>query len=156
MNASTRPPRRRKSALAGEHPAYPSSVPEQATQPQQQPTQQPEPTETAAAEPVAPVSPVDAGTRARDIDTRPAGRATADEARLRKLARDGAFGWAAAMRKADKRADEWAREMQRAREAGALPGVLREYIEEAAERVGCDPREVPAEVWRAAGLADRE
>lgn len=155
MNASTRPPRRRKSALAGEHPAYPASVPEQPTQPQQPTTEQP----TAEAKPAAqaePVSPVDASTRVRETEPRPAGRSTADEARARKLARDGAFGWAAAMRRTDKRADEWAREMARAREAGALPGVLREYIGEAANKVGCDVSEVPVEVWRAAGLADRE
>lgn len=153
MNASTRPPRRRKSALAGEHPAYPTSVPEQATQPQQPATEQPEPEPTERAEPALPV---DAGTRVREVDPRPTGRSTAGEARARKLARDGAFGWAAAMRKADKRADEWAHEMARAREAGALPGVLREYIGEAADKVGCDVSDVPVEVWRAAGLADRE
>lgn len=79
-------------------------------------------------------------------------RSTADEARARKLARDAAYGWAAAMRKTDKRADEWAQEMQRARVAGALPGVLRDYITEAADRVGIEPAEVPHAVWQAADL----
>lgn len=98
----------------------------------------------------------DARTRASDDGQEASGtrrRATAEEAHLRKLARDAAFGWAAAMRRVDKRADEWAREMERARTAGALPGVLRDYITEAAERVGCQPSEVPAEVWTAAGLS---
>lgn len=150
MNATARPQRRRKSSLASEHPAYPAPSPNPPGEDKQRPS------EANSVE----HSREDARTRAREdeqaperqsMGTRPR-RSTADEARSRKLARDAAFGWAAAMRKADKRADEWAREMSRAREAGALPGVLRDYIGEAAERVGIDPSSVPDEVWHAAGL----
>lgn len=42
--------------------------------------------------------------------------------------------------------------MRRARQSGTAPAVLREYIGEAAERVGIDPGDVPREVWRAAGV----
>src|SRR5699024_4698756 len=38
VNASSKPQRRRKSSLAGEHPAYPAPVPQQATQQQQPPS----------------------------------------------------------------------------------------------------------------------
>lgn len=145
MNAAGRPPRRRKSTLAAEHPAYPKPVPTS------------EPAEQEEAAHHESDSRADAGTRARAQEPEQplASRSrcsTAEEARARKFARDAAFGWAASMRRADKRSDEWAREMERARIAGALPGVLREFIVEAAERVGCAPSEVPTEVWQAAGL----
>jgi len=139
MNAQARPQRRRKSSLASEHPAYP---------PTQVPGADQDDSPTAGSVPEHPPdttpSRADASARARP--------ARGDEARARKLARDAAYGWASARRKTDKRLDEWATEMERARAAGSLPGVLREYIVEAAERVGLDPSDVPAEVWHAAGL----
>ncbi|MGW9310706.1 hypothetical protein ACWGPQ_22130 [Saccharomonospora azurea] len=46
----------------------------------------------------------------------------------------------------------WIAALERARELGALPGVLGDYVREGAERAGIEPAEVPAEVWRAAGL----
>lgn len=154
--ASSRPPRRRKSALASEHPAYPAPTPVP-----DKPA--PEPGEQQAEQQFTESSREDTRTRVREQTSTAAGedqvprrrRSTPDEARARKYARDAAFGWASAMRKADTRAGEWAQQMERAREAGTLPGVLREYITEATERVGCDPAEVPSEVWHAAGL-DRE
>ncbi|TDX84948.1 hypothetical protein [Amycolatopsis arida] len=70
----------------------------------------------------------------------------------RKVARDAGWGWAAAVRKADRRLADFADELARARELGTLPGVLDGFIREAAERAGVAPHDVPAEVWRAAGL----
>lgn len=63
-----------------------------------------------------------------------------------------AWSWLSARRKLSERGEGWAAEMARARQLGALPGVLGEFIHEAAQQAGVDPSEVPAEVWRAAGL----
>jgi len=120
VNASSKPQRRRKSSLAGEHPAYPAPVPQQATQQQQPP------------------SPEQGG--------------GADEARARKYARDAAYGWAATRRKLDSRTEQWTHEVTTARDAGTLPGVLREQIGEAADRAGIPLEQIPDEVWHAAGI----
>jgi hypothetical protein len=70
----------------------------------------------------------------------------------RKTARDTAYGWAAARKRIERRTGEWAAAMAHARATGAAPGVLREFIAEAAQQAHIDPAEVPAEVWHAAGL----
>ncbi len=76
----------------------------------------------------------------------------AEQARARTEARDAAYGWGSARRKLDKKTRAWIAALERARELGALPGVLGDYVREGAERAGIEPAEVPAEVWRAAGL----
>lgn len=75
-----------------------------------------------------------------------------EQAQARTDARDAAYGWGAARRRLDARTRAWIAALERARELGALPGVLGDYIREGAERAGIDPSEVPVEVWRAAGL----
>jgi hypothetical protein len=47
----------------------------------------------------------------------------------------------------------WVVETRRERELGTAPGLLREFIREAAERAGLDEATVPREVWQAANLA---
>lgn len=133
MSASTRPPRRRTSSLVDEHPAYPTPEPA------------PSPAESVH---VTAVSPAHAGTHAREART----RGELAEARARKSARDAAWTWIAAARKTSRRVEEWADAMGAAREAGVLPGVLRELIGEAAAQLGVPVDAVPVEVWRAAGL----
>lgn len=167
MNATSRPPRRRKSALAGEHPAWPTGAPEP---PPQAPETPPEPApEPPAPEPAAvipeqqtpaerePPSRAYARTRVRAPEPPRPRAGTPAEARARKLARDAAFGYAAAARKADRRLGEWAEAMTRARELGTAPAVLRGYITEAAEKADVPESAIPDEVWAAAGIkrADR-
>lgn len=128
--------RRRRSKLAGSHPAYPHPVDPAA--PPLAPADQAPPTDPAPP-PTAP---------------RPRAAERDDPARLaaamaRKTARDAAWGWSAARKRIERRTGEWAAAMAHARATGALPGVLREFIDEAAQQARA---EVPAEVWHAAGL----
>lgn len=151
MNASQRPPRRRRSALVDEHPAYPTT-----------------PAPGPAAEAVHEQPPA----AEQDNDTndgsdhlvsessraaaRPPGHASvpsrAGEQRARAQARNAAWSWAKARVRLDRRVAEWCDEMAAAREAGTSPAVLREYVREAADRSGLRHDQVPAEVWHAAGL----
>ena len=146
---TAKPARRRKSSLAGQHPAIPpEAVPSTTTSPEA-PAPAPAPasvTELPSSPTAAPErGPAPARTREED-DLR------AEQARARADARDAAYGWGSARRKLDKRTRAWIAALERARELGALPGVLGDYIREGAERGGIDPSEVPVEVWRAAGL----
>lgn len=141
MNTSSgKPPRRRRSSLAEQHPAYPTPAPE--------PTQDRPPSESERDEFES-----RAATRPPAHDATPdAGPSRAAEQRARADARNAAWSWAKAAVRLDRRVAEWCDEMRRARQSGTAPAVLREYIGEAAERVGIDPGDVPREVWRAAGV----
>lgn len=152
MNA--KPVRRKNSKLTGLHPA----IPPEASLPAPQPAPSleapaPEPTSTPAfavelsGSTAAARERVPAPARTRDDDD-----VRAEQARARTDARDAAYGWGSARRKADRKTREWITLLERARELGALPGVLGDYVREGAERAGIDPADVPAEVWRAAGL----
>lgn len=142
MSASQRPPRRRKSSLADEHPAYPAPVPAPEEDEKQGDTaEQPEETSRVVA----------ALPSERPTVVNPTGGGLG-EARARAAARDAAWSWAKAATRLDRRVGEWSEQMAQARTAGTSPGVLREYIREAAERVGIEVDEVPREVWHAAGL----
>jgi hypothetical protein len=136
MSASSRPPRRQTSSLVDEHPAFPAPPPEAP------------PAAPPAEPPVGGSSRAGARLREREEARE---REHLTEARARTAARDAAWGWAAATRRANRRRDEWTEAMGAARRAGTLPGVLREYIAEAADRLGVDVADVPAEVWTAAG-----
>jgi TPP-dependent indolepyruvate ferredoxin oxidoreductase alpha subunit len=74
------------------------------------------------------------------------------EARARQTTRNAAWSWAAATRKAEQRRSEWAEQMAHARSLGTLPAILHDYVIEAAEQAGLTARDVPPEVWTAAGL----
>lgn len=156
MNA--KPARRRKSSLAGHHPAIPpEAVPSTTASepPAPAPARAPAPAQASAPASVTELpsnlaaaperGPAPARTREED-DLR------TEQARARTDARDAAYGWGSARRKLDQKTRAWIASLERARELGALPGVLGDYVREGAERAGIDPSEVPVEVWRAAGL----
>lgn len=156
MNA--KPARRRKSSLAGQHPAIPpEAVPAPTPQPAPTSDEDPAPTPAPALAPVSvtelPSSLAAAHERSpAPVRTRDEDDARAEQARARTDARDVAYGWGSARRKLDRKTREWIAALNRARALGALPGVLGDYVREGAVRAGIDPSEVPAEVWRAAGL----
>jgi hypothetical protein len=146
MSATTRPQRRRKSALADEHPAWLPGAPDVSPVPaEQEPTRERRPAED--------LEPSRTVTDTRIRKTALARDQRAKEARARTYVRNAAWGWAAATRKASERLDTWVAETRRARELGTTPGLLREFIREAAERAGLDEAAVPCEVWQAANLA---
>lgn len=124
--------RRRRSKLAGSHPAYPHPV---------------EPAAPSEAPPAGPAPTPPSPRTAEQDDT-----ARLAAAMARKTARDTAWGWSAARKRIERRTGEWAAAMAHARATGAAPGVLREFIGEAAQQAHVDPVDVPAEVWHAAGL----
>jgi hypothetical protein len=145
MSTTTRPQRRRKSALADEHPAWPLGAPDMSPVPaEQEPTQERRPAED--------LEPSRAVTGRRIRETALARDQRAKEARARTIVRNAAWGWAVATRKAAERVDTWVAETRRARELGTAPELLREFIREAAERAGLDEAAVPREVWQAANL----
>jgi hypothetical protein len=146
MNATTRPPRRRKSALAEEHPAWnPSGIPDiPPPVVEQEPLKERRPAED--------LEPSRAVSLRRVRETALAHDKRAKEARARTFVRNAAWGWAAATRKAAERLDTWVADTRRARELGTAPGLLREFICEAAERAGLDETAIPREVWEAANL----
>ncbi|MGH3784736.1 MAG: hypothetical protein ACRDRO_30030, partial [Pseudonocardiaceae bacterium] len=74
----------------------------------------------------------------------------AEEARARTAARNAAWGWAAATKKTTDRLDTWVTNTRRARELGTAPGLLHEFIREAAQRAGLDETATPPQVWAAA------
>lgn len=127
--------RRRRSKLAGSHPAYPAGDVDQADR-DAVVTSLPQ---TDTRPPVPVTEPNEEHRRAG--------------AKARKTARDAAWGWSAAHKRLGRRTGEWSAEMARARELGTAAGVLREYIAEAAKQAGVADDQVPADVWRAAGLA---
>jgi hypothetical protein len=145
MSATTRPQRRRKSALADEHPAWQPAVRDMsAFSSEQEPIGQRRPAED--------LEPSRIVTDTRIRKTMLARDQRAKEARARTIVRNSAWGWAVATRKAAERLDTWVAETRRARELGTAPGLLREFIREAAERAGLDEAAVPHEVWQAANL----
>lgn len=155
MNA--KPARRRKSSLAGHHPAIPPEAVPSTTTTSESPApalaQAPAHASVPASVTELPDGPVAAPERGpAPVRTREEDDLRAEQARARTDARDAAYGWGSARRKLDKRTRAWIASLERARELGALPGVLGDYIREGAERAGIDPSEVPVEVWRAAGL----
>ncbi len=153
MNA--KPVRRRKSSLAGQHPAIPpEAVPSTTTSSESPaPALAPAPAPAPASVTELPNSPSAAPERGpAPARTREEDDLRAEQARARTEARDAAYGWGSARRKLDKKTRAWVTSLERARELGALPGVLGDYVREGAERAGIEPGEVPVEVWRAAGL----
>lgn len=149
MNA--KPARRRKSSLAGQHPAIPpEAAPSTTTSPEAPAPAQASAPASVTELPSSPAAALERGpapARTREEDD-----VRAEQARARTEARDAAYGWGSARRKLDKKTREWIAALERARELGALPGVLGDYVREGAERAGIEPGEVPVEVWRAAGL----
>lgn len=131
----TRPARRRASKLAGQHPAYP-----------------PPAVETDTGEPPGPSPVTPERPRARDTDA----TSQRAQARARNTARSAGWAWAAARRRVDDRVSDWVNDLTRAREAGALPGVLQDLIRESAARAGIDPSEVPMAVWHATGYTPQK
>ena len=151
MNA--KPARRRKSSLAGHHPAIPPEAVPSTTTASEPPAPAPARAPAPASVTELPNSPAAAPERGpAPVRTREEDDLRAEQARARTDARDAAYGWGSARRKLDRKTREWITLLERARELGALPGVLGDYIREGAERGGVDPSEVPVEVWRAAGL----
>ena len=149
MNA--KPARRRKSSLAGQHPAIPpEAAPSTTASPEAPAPAQASAPASVTELPSSPAAALERGpapARTREEDD-----VRAEQARARTEARDAAYGWGSARRKLDKKTREWIAALERARELGALPGVLGDYVREGAERAGIEPGEVPVEVWRAAGL----
>ena len=146
MSASQRPPRRRKSSLADEHPAWPSGAGTDTQTPDAPEPSSPEPSSPETAEP----STADRGraaTRARARDRRDIA-----EARARAQARDAAWSWARAQERLNYRSNTWAEQMTQARQAGTDPAVLQEYVREAIEQSGTDTEHVPRGVRHAARL----
>ncbi|MEU2258558.1 hypothetical protein ABZ540_35940 [Nocardia xishanensis] len=92
----------------------------------------------AAAQPLAaaPVHPDPPRRRARDLK----------EARGRKLARDAAYGWAAAQARLAERHQELAAELAAARARGTDPETLLEFLAEARARHGLDPATLPPDL----------
>ena len=151
MNA--KPARRRKSSLAGHHPAIPPEAVPSTTTTSESPAPALAQAPAHASVTELPDGPVAAPERGpAPVRTREEDDLRAEQARARTDARDAAYGWGSARRKLDKKTRAWVTALQRARELGALPGVLGDYVREGAERAGIDPGEVPVEVWRAAGL----
>lgn len=141
MNASQRPARRRKSSLAEEHPAWPSSGSTGTHTPDISEGSSPKTAEAST------VSHERAATRPRARNKRDTA-----EARARAQARDAAWSWARARERLNDRSSGWAEQMDQARQAGTDPAILQEYIREAAERSGTDTEHVPRAVRKAAGL----
>lgn len=69
-----------------------------------------------------------------------------------KFAHDHALAYGATVRKQSERLDLWLASITTARDAGATPGLLRAGLEDAANRAGVPVDQIPAAVWRAAGL----
>lgn len=130
----SRPERRKKSSLAGAHPAKPRPV-------------EPVAVQAPAVEDTSASTVVDAGTRLRRSDP-----VREQRSRTRTEVERVALAWGAARRKLRQREAAWLEALGRARELGELPGVLHGFVHDAARRAGIDPAEVPAEVWHAAGL----
>ncbi|WP_139794868.1 hypothetical protein [Saccharomonospora piscinae] len=146
---STKPPRRRPSKLAGEHPAYPTpaAAVERAPAVAQELVSAPAP--ERAPEYARTRSPAYARTRARTEDAREARRRAA---RARTEAKNAAYGWGSARARLDARTRDWVDALRHARELGEAPEVLAGLVHEAAERAAVDVTEIPAEVWHAAGV----
>lgn len=129
--------RRRRSALADEHPAYVTPA-------------QPQPATPAPAPPPAPApqrtdtettpSPAASGTAARGRSRNLA------EARGRKHARDAAYAWAAAEARTRLRLAELLAELDAATGRGTDPAVLAEYVHEACTRNDLDPTQLPTAI----------
>ncbi|MBF6284502.1 hypothetical protein REK76_29395 (plasmid) [Nocardia farcinica] len=101
------------------------------------PDTQPPPAAPSAGQPPAvPVQPAPPRRRARDLK----------EARGRKLARDAAYGWAAAEARLIERHQELAAELAAARGRGTDPEMLLEFLAEARARHGLDPAMLPPDL----------
>ncbi|MGW4125782.1 hypothetical protein [Nocardia sp. NPDC004711] len=147
---------RKKSALAGEHPAW--SVPANPATPAG-PVPAPPASNPVAAVANTAAAPAVSKSRSTPSVGKPATREAPRgrsrdlaEARGRKRTRDAAYAWAAAEQKALLRLEEFVAELGAALERGTDVNVLGEYITEACERNGIDRNLLPAEVLTAAGL----
>jgi hypothetical protein len=138
-------PRRRKSKLAGTHPAHHQAGAE--PPPDDDQTSQTADQTDQTGPQAASVTALAGHRQDQDEEHRRAA------AKARKTARDAAWGWSAAHKRITRRSGEWAAAMAGARELGATPGVLRECIAEAAAQASVPEAAVPAEVWTAAGLS---
>jgi hypothetical protein len=75
------------------------------------------------------------------------------EARGRKLARDAAYGWAAAQARAAERRRELLDELAAARNRGTATDTLHGYLTEACHRYDIDPNTLPPEFLAKIGAA---
>ena len=144
----SRPERRKKSSLAGAHPAKPATV---APVVAQAPAPASESAGVMADARTDVQTGVQTGVRA-DVRARRSDPEREQRARARTEVERAALAWGAARRKLGQREAAWLETLARARELGELPGVLHGFVLDAARRAGIDPGEVPVEVWQAAGL----
>lgn len=122
---------RRRSALADETPwTVPAVAP---APPQQRSESAAHPPDAAHATPQAPPR-----RRTRNVV----------EARGRKLARDAAYGWAAAQARAAERRRELLDELAAARNRGTTTDTLHGYLTEACHRYNIDPNTLPPDLAR--------
>jgi len=133
VSAAERPQRRHRSDLVDE-PPWRSTAAEEA--------------ERDAAPGIGDVGQGDGAARRRG----PEGGRHPAEPRARTVARNAAWGWAAAVRRTDERTRVWADEMRAARALGTVPALLREFVREAAAAAEVPESSVPPVVWEAAGL----
>jgi hypothetical protein len=76
------------------------------------------------------------------------------EARGRKRSRDAAYAWAAAAAKARDREAEFTDELTAALRRGTVPDMLADYIREACDRYGIDPKQLPVQLLEQVGLGE--
>lgn len=129
---SSEQPRRRRSALADE-------------QLWEVPGKPPAPAPQPVADRPAPGERTPARADARTREMRGHARDMA-EARGRKQVRDAVYAWAAAARKARDRQAEFVGEHDAALARGTDAQLLADYITEACERYGLDPKTLPPEL----------
>lgn len=154
------PPKRKVAERAPAEPvgeSAPTAIPEQAPSPLPEVEAAPR-AALAAAEEREERAPTPVA--ARPPATRPSKRTTAPAAPIDpaavntavKIAHDHALAYGAAIRKQTERMELWLGGIRAAREVGASPGLLRAGLEDAANRAGIPVDDIPAPVWRAAGL----